>query len=176
MKWYVVHTYASHEYKIKELIEKGIKGTDLEAKIGQILIPTQVTYQIREGRRIERERKVFTSYIIVEADLTSEVQNFILKLPGVTNFLGTGRRAEALPESEIKRLLGIADRDNEETKGFYEYLPGDIIKIIDGAFSDFEGVVEKYNAEQAKLTVKVTVFGRITPVEVNADQVEKINR
>ncbi len=171
MKWYVVHTFASQENKIKELIKKGSQGTELESKIGQILIPTQTTYQIREGKKVEREKKIFNSYIIVEADLTPEVYTYIRNMPGVTNFLGTGKKAIPLDEHEVNRLLGISDRDKNDVVG-YDYLPGDIVKITAGPFTDFSGVVKSVGSETGKLTVDVTVFGRVTPVEVSADQVE----
>ena len=171
MNWYVVHTFASQEFKIKELIEKGSQGTELEDKIGQILIPTQTTYQIREGKKVEREKKIFNSYIILQADLTPSVYTFIRNIQGVTNFLGTSKKAIPLDEHEVNRLLGISDRDKSDTAG-YEYLPGDIVKITAGAFTDFSGVVKTVSQETGKLTVEVTVFGRVTPVEVAADQVE----
>ena len=171
MNWYVVHTYASHEYKIKEVIEKGTKGTDLEANIGQILIPTQKTFHIREGKKVEREKKLFNSYIIIEADLTPEVISYIVGIPGVTHFLGNGKKPLPLSESEVNRLLGISDRDKSEGEN-YDFLPGDMVRIISGPFNDFEGVIEKVNEDKTKLTIKVTVFGRVTPVEIPTDQVE----
>ena len=171
MKWYVVHTYASHEFKIKDAILKGIKGSAIEDKIGQILIPTQKTFHIREGKRIEREKKLFNSYVILEADLSPQVYSYIIGIPGITNFLGTGKKPQPLSENEINRLLGISDRDKSEVKS-YEFLPGDIVKIVSGPFNDFEGVIDKISDDNKKLTIKVTVFGRITPVEVKSDQVE----
>lgn len=171
MKWYVAHTYASHEFKIKEAIEKGIRGTVLEDKVGQILIPTQKTFHIREGKKIEREKKLFNSYIIIEADLTPEIYNFIVGIPGVTNFLGTGKKPQPLSEHEVNKLLGISDREKEDGKQF-NFLPGDMVKITAGPFSDFEGVIDKISDDNLKLTIKVTVFGRVTPVEVRSDQVE----
>ncbi|MBN2460444.1 MAG: transcription termination/antitermination factor NusG [Candidatus Cloacimonetes bacterium] len=171
MKWYVVHTYASHEFKVKEAIHKGIQGTDLEDKIGQVLIPTQKTFHIREGKKVEREKKLFTSYLIIEAELTPEIYNFIVGLPGVTNFLGVGKKPQPLSDNEVNRLLGIADREKDISKE-YHFLPGDMVKITAGPFSDFEGIIEKINEDHQKLTVKVTVFGRVTPVEVRTDQVE----
>ncbi|MBN1948452.1 MAG: transcription termination/antitermination factor NusG [Candidatus Cloacimonetes bacterium] len=171
MKWYVAHTYASHEFKIKEAIEKGIRGTTLEDKVGQILIPTQKTFHIREGKKIEREKKLFNSYIIIEAELTPEVYNFIVGIPGVTNFLGTGKKPQPLSEHEVNKLLGISDREKEDGKQF-NFLPGDMIKITAGPFSDFEGIIDKISDDNLKLTIKVTVFGRVTPVEVRSDQVE----
>ncbi len=170
-KWYVIHTFASQENKISEMLEKGVKDTELEDKVGQILIPTQTTYLIREGKKIERERKVFNSYIIIEAELTRELQSYILNLPGVTNFLGTGKKAVPLDQDEVNRLLGIADRDNTD-KADIEFLPGDIVKINSGPFTDFKGVIRSVNSEARKLSVEVTVFGRVTPVEVSVDQVE----
>lgn len=171
MKWYVAHTYAAHEFKIKEAIIKGIQGTDIEDKIGQILIPTQKTFHIRNGKKVEREKKLFNSYIILEAELTPGVYTFIVGLPGVTHFLGSGKKPQPLTEIEVNRLLGIADRDKAEAED-YNFIPGDMIKITSGPFSDFDGVIDKISEDKQKLTVKVTVFGRVTPVEVKSDQVE----
>jgi len=170
-KWYVVHTMASHEFKIRDAIQRSIAGTHLEEKVGEILIPTQNTFHIRDGKRIEREKKLFNSYLILELEMDPEVYNFIVSLPGVTHFLGTGKKAQPLSEKEINRLLGYADRDSDDAES-YEFLPGDIVKITDGPFNEFEGVVEKAKKDSGKLVVKVTVFGRVTPVEVGYDQVE----
>ncbi len=172
MKWYVVHTYASHENRVKETIDKGKLGTALETRIGQILIPTQKTFHIRDGKKIEREKKLFNSYIIMEAELDPEVIGFVTNIAGVTNFLGDGKRPVPLTDSEVNRLLGIADRDKDDVHN-YEYLPGDMVKIIAGPFTDFDGVIEKVSDGGAKLVVNVSVFGRSTPVEVNTDQAEK---
>ncbi|MBT3169119.1 MAG: transcription termination/antitermination factor NusG [Candidatus Cloacimonetes bacterium] len=174
MKWYVVHTYAQHEFKIKKAIEKGIENTPLATKIGQILIPTQKTFQIRDGKRVEREKKIFNSYIIIEADLVPEVYSYIKGLPGITHFLGTDKKAQPLSEKEISRLLGIDDRGNDTSTNMANFIPGDMVKIISGPFNDFEGNVDKIHDDKTKLTVKVTIFGRVTPVEVNVDQVEII--
>lgn len=171
MKWYVVHTYASHEHKIKEAILRGAMGTDLEDKIGQILIPTQKTFHIRDGKKVEREKKLYNSYLIIEAELSPQIYSYIMGMPGVTHFLGSGKKPQPLSEPEVNRLLGISDRDKTETNS-YQYIPGDMVRITAGPFSDFDGVVEKVSDDYKKLTVKVTVFGRVTPVEVKSDQVE----
>lgn len=171
MKWYVVHTYASQEFKIKEAITRRIQGNDLEDKIGQILIPTQKTFHIRDGKKVEREKKLFNSYVILEADLTPEIYTLIVGLPGVTHFLGSGKKPQPLTEHEVNKLLGIADRD-KDAKQEYAFISGDMVKITSGPFSDFDGVIEKISDDKQKMTIKVTVFGRVTPVEVKADQVE----
>jgi transcriptional antiterminator NusG len=170
-KWYVVHTYASHEFKVKEAIEKLTEDAGLEEKVGQILIPTQKTFHIRDGKKVEREKKLFNSYVIIEAELTPRVYTLIRNVPGVTNFLGTGKKPQPLDKVEVNRLLGIADRDKDSEKTI-NLIPGDMVKITGGPFNDFEGVIEKISEDKKKLTVKVTVFGRVTPVEVRSDQVE----
>ncbi len=173
MNWYVVHTYASQELKIKEAIERGIKGTPLENDIGRILVPTQQTFIIRDGKKITRQRKIFNSYIIVEANLTPEAKKYILDIPGVTHFLGMGKFPQPLSKEEVDNLLGISDRDKKST-ATYKFLPGDTVRITSGPFTDFEGSIENINFETKKITVKITVFGRITPIEVNLDQIEII--
>jgi len=171
MQWYVVHTFSSHENRIKETIEKSIIGTELEGLIGQILVPTQKTFIIREGKKIETEKKIFNSYIIVEAEMEPKVYAFIKSISGVTNFLGYGKKPIPLDEKEVNRLLGINDRDESTTQ--FDFIPGDMVKIISGAFTDFEGVVDNVDQSSGKISVNVSVFGRITPVEVNGEQVER---
>ncbi|MCB5230705.1 MAG: transcription termination/antitermination protein NusG [Candidatus Cloacimonas sp.] len=175
MKWYALHVYSGREFSIKEAILKGIEGTELDGLVGEILIPTQKTFHIREGKKVEREKKIFNSYIIIEANLTPELMGYIRGLPGVTHFLGSARRAAPLSESEVKRLLGITDREESDVKE-YEFISGDMVKIVFGPFSDFEGIVDKVNFDTKKLTVNVAVFGRVTPVELNMDQVERIKK
>ncbi len=175
MKWYVLHVFAAKEFTIKEAILKGIEGTDLEPLVGEILIPTQKTFHIREGRKVEREKKIFNSYIIISADLTPKLINYIINLPGVTHFLGTGKKPLPLEEEEVNRLLGISDREDAEMKE-YQFIPGDMVMITAGPFTDFEGIVDKVHNDTHKLIVNVAVFGRITPVELNMNQVERTNK
>ena len=174
MKWYVVHTFAAHENRVKTAIEKGLEGTVLGSQIGQLLVPVQKTFQIRDGKKVEREKKLFTSYIIIQCDLSPELITYIRNIAGVTNFLGHGKDPIPLSEDEINRLLGINDRD--KISKIYDFLPGDMVRVIGGPFSDFEGVILKSSEDGQKLVINVTVFGRITPVELNADQVEMIKR
>jgi len=170
-KWYVLHTFTAQEDRVKETILKGIKDTELEHLVGEVMIPRQKTYHIREGKKIERERKIFNSYIIIECELTKPLLTYIVNIPGVTHFLGSGKTPLVLSPAEVDRLFGMEDRSGTKISAI-DYLPGDKIKIINGPFKDFEGLIEKIIAETDKLIVNVTVFGRVTPVEVSIDQVE----
>lgn len=177
MKWYVVHTYSAHENKVKTAIEKGLAGTALEPMVGTILVPVRKTFVIRDGKKVERERKLFTSYVIIEADMTPELKTYILNIAGVTNFLGQTKDKKdptPLTEDEINRLLGITDKDRIAKTN--EYLPGDMVKVISGPFSDFDGIVQKVADDGNKLVIDVTVFGRRTPVELLTDQVESLKK
>jgi len=171
-KWYVLHTYAAQEDNVKSMILKGIKDTEFENQMGDILVPKQKTYLIRDGKKIEREKKIFNSYIIIQCEMSTKLHSYIVNLPGVTHFLG-GKNPYTLPQHEVDRLLGIEERGKTNVVA-YEFLPKDKIKIINGPFADFEGIIDKVVAESDKLIVSVTVFGRVTPVEVNMDQVELI--
>lgn len=177
MKWYVIHTYSSFENKVKTAIEKGLEGTELGASVGRILVPVRKTFIIRDGKKIERERKVFTSYVILEAEMSPELKTYILGMAGVTSFLGMSKEHKepiALPQDEVDRLLGIADPDRDFKT--FSYMPGDMVRVISGPFSDFEGVVQKTADEGNKLVIDVTVFGRRTPVELSGNQVELIKK
>ena len=177
MKWYVIHTYSGHENKVKTAIEKGIIGTPLEKQVDRLLVPVRKTFVIREGKKIERDKKLFTSYVIMEADMTPELKTYILQIAGVTSFLGINKEhKEPIPlsQEEVDRLLGITD-PNRDVK-VYSYMPGDMVKVSSGPFTDFEGIVQKTTENGTKLIIEVTVFGRRTPVELNASQVELIKK
>ncbi len=176
-KWYVLHTYSGFENKVKTAIEKGLKGTELEKAVGQILVPVRKTFIIRDGKKIERDRKVFTSYVILEAEMSPELKTYILGLAGVTSFLGMSKEHKepiALSQEEVDRLLGIADPDRDFKT--FSYMPGDMVRVISGPFTDFEGIVQKTADEGNKIVIDVTVFGRRTPVELNGNQVELIKK
>lgn len=176
-QWYVLHTYSGHENKVKLAIRRGLEGTELEDLVGQILVPVRKSFIIRDGKKIDRERKLFTSYVILEAELTPALRTKILNIAGVTKFLGMGKDRKdptPLPEDEVNRLLGIADRDPEAKH--FNYMPGDAVRVTAGPFTDFEGIVTKVTEDGAKLWIDVTVFGRRTPVELSAQQVELIKK
>ncbi len=175
MNWYVVHVFAGYEFRIKEIIEKGIKGKSYEKDLGQILIPTQATYHVRGGKKIEREKKVFSNYIIVEAELSPELFSYILRVDGVTKFLGTGKKPLPLTKDEVARMLGEEEVETEEkTLVECDFGVGDTVRVASGAFVDFNGEVTRLSTEENKVSVNVTVFGRVTSVDLKIEQVEKI--
>jgi len=146
--------------------------------VGQILVPVRKSYIIRDGKKVEREKKLFTSYVIIEADLTPELRTYILNIAGVTKFLGQSKTHKdpiPLGEEEINRLLGISDREKEPGKAF-NFMPGDMVKVTSGPFTDFEGVIQKVADDGTKVVIEVTVFGRKTPVELNSEQIELIKK
>ena len=141
-------------------------------------MPLRKAFIVREGKRVEQERKLFTSYVFIQADLTPELRSYILNIAGVTKFLGqTKDHKDPIPldEEEVNRLLGIADREKEPGKVF-AFMPGDMVKVTAGPFTDFEGLVQKVADDGQKLVIDVTVFGRRTPVELNSNQVEILRK
>lgn len=164
--------YSGHEKKIKKYIESEIKRTGLEDKVRKVLIPSEDVVEMRGGKKRVRNRVFFPGYMLVDMELDGDSQNLVLNTPGVTNFVGPKNRPSPLSEKEINRILGrVEDRSDEEVVEV-PYSKGDVVKVIDGPFSDFSGVVEEVNKERKKLKVMVSIFGRSTPVELNFLQVD----
>jgi len=173
-KWYVLHTYVGKEKKVKEALEKFLEESDLKEHFGQIVIPSHKTFIIRDGKKIVKERKIYPNYILIEMDMTPQTYQFVLQLPATTKFLGGNKNPKPLSEKEVNRILG-GKKDKDSISSEMKFLVGDRIKIVDGPFDDFEGAIERILEDKEKLVVNVTVFGRITPVEVSFNQVEKLD-
>jgi transcriptional antiterminator NusG len=174
-KWFVVRAISGKEKKIKQNIESEIKRLKLEKFVSQVLIPTEKVFQIRGGKKISKERNFFPGYILVEAVLSGEVPHVIRHVPGVLGFLGT-KKGEPVPLrlSEVNRILGRVDELAEGAeKVNIPFYVGDTVKIIDGPFNTFTGIIEEVNEEKKKLKVTVKIFGRKTPLELSYMQVEK---
>jgi len=175
-KWYVLRAIGGKEKKAKEYIENEIARLKLQDYISQILIPTEKVYQIRSGKKISKERNFFPGYVLVEAALVGEIPHILKNVTHVIGFLGV--KGEELPTplrlSEVKRILGkvdeLAEGDEEINVPFYI---GETVKVIDGPFNSFTGVIEEVNEEKKKLKVMVKIFGRKTPLELSFMQVEK---
>jgi transcriptional antiterminator NusG len=173
-KWYVVRAISGKEKKVKEYLENEINRLNLQDYISQILIPTEKVYQIRKGKKISKERNYFPGYVLIEADLSGEIQHIIRNIPNVLGFLGTRGKAEPLRPAEIKRILGKVDELAEQGEGInIPFIVGETVTVTDGPFSSFSGIIEEIDEEKKKLRVMVKIFGRKTPLELGFLQVEK---
>jgi transcriptional antiterminator NusG len=174
-KWYVLRTIGGKEKKVKEQIDNLINQAELQEYVAQVLIPTEKVYQIRNGKKISKERNFFPGYVLIEANLVGEIPHMLKNLTNVIGFLGTkGDEPTPLRPSEVNRILGkvdeLAESDEEITTPFYV---GESVKVIDGPFNSFTGIIEEVNDEKKKLKVMVKIFGRKTPLELSFMQVEK---
>lgn len=173
-KWYVVRAVSGKEKKVKEQIESEISHLRMEEYVSQVLIPTEKIYQIRNGKKISKERSFFPGYVLIEAALVGEIPHILRNIPNVLGFLGTGGEPAPLRMSEVNRILGKVDElaESEEELNV-PYIVGETVKVIDGPFNSFSGIIEEVNEEKKKLKVSVKIFGRKTPVELSFMQVVK---
>ena len=175
-KWYVLRAIGGKEKKVKEYIDNEIKRLNLTDLIAQVLIPTEKVYQIRNGKKVSKERIFYPGYVLIEAALVGEIQHILKDIPNVIGFLGDPKTGEPIPlrQSEANRILGrvdeLADSDEEINVPFFV---GETVKVIDGPFNSFSGIIEEVNEEKKKLKVMVKIFGRKTPLELSFMQVEK---
>jgi transcriptional antiterminator NusG len=175
-KWYVLRAIGGKEKKVKEYIENEISRLNLEEYVSQVLIPTEKVYQIRNGKKISKERNFYPGYVLVEAALVGEIPHILRNVTHVIGFLGQKGNDEPTPlrMSEVNRILGKVDElaagDEELNTPFYV---GEAVKVIDGPFNSFTGIIEEVNEEKKKLKVMVKIFGRKTPLELSFMQVEK---
>jgi transcriptional antiterminator NusG len=176
-KWYVIRSVSGKENKIKEYIESEIVRLNLQDFIEQILVPTEKVVQIRNGKKINKEKVFIPGYIMVQADLVGEIPHIIKSVNGVIGFLGEVKGGEPVPlrQAEVNRLLGKVDELSVKDENVnIPYTIGETIKVIDGPFNGFNGTVEKIFEEKRKLEVMVKIFGRKTPLELSFMQVEKV--
>ena len=176
-KWYVVRSVSGQENKIKSYIETEIKRLELEDYIDQVLVPTEKVIQIRNGKKVNKERVYFPGYIMIQANLGGEIPHIIKSINGVIGFLGETKGGDPVPlrQSEVNRMLGKVDELSVKDDNVnIPYVIGETVKVIDGPFNGFNGTVEKINEEKRKLEVMVKIFGRKTPLELSYMQVEKV--
>ena len=173
-KWYVVKAISGKERKVKELIESEINHSNLRDYISQVLIPTEKVYQVRKGKKISKERSYLPGYVLIEALLVGEVAHVIKNVPGVLGFLGSKGEPIPMRPAEVNRILGKVDELSEKGEEISEpFIVGESVKVIDGPFNSFSGIIEEVNEEKKKLKVMVKIFGRKTPLELSFMQVEK---
>ena len=172
-KWYIVHAYSNFEKKVAETIREQARNQGLADSISDILVPTEDVVEIRRGRKINTERKFFPGYVLVKMNLSDEVFHLIKNTPKVTGFLGSGSKPMPVSEKEIQRIVGAVEEGAERPKPTIRFDIGETVKVTDGPFASFDGVVESVDDVRARLHVSVSIFGRATPVELEYDQVEK---
>ena len=177
-KWYVVRAVSGQEHKIKTYIENEIARLDLQDYVEEVLVPTEKVVQIRNGKKIQKEKVYFSGYIMIKANLSGEIPHIIKGITNVIGFLGATKGGDPLPlrQSEVNRMLGKVDELTVDTNSnvAIPFTMGETVKVIDGPFNGFDGTVEKVNEEKRKLEVMVKIFGRKTPLELSYMQVEKI--
>jgi len=175
-RWYVVRAVSGQETKVKLYIEREIEHLGMQDYVTQILVPTEKVYQIRNGKKVTKERNFFPGYVMIEAALVGEVVHVIKSITGVIGFLGATKGGDPVPlrVSEVNRILGKVDElaESEELMSV-AYVVGETVKVVDGPFNGFNGFIEEINEEKRKLLVMVKIFGRKTPLELNFMQVEK---
>lgn len=172
-RWYVVRTFSGHESKVKNLLEAGLLDHEhLKAKILEILVPMEKVFEVKDGKKKSKTKNFFPGYILVNADLDNQVKDFILSTPSVMGFLGTGNNPNPLQPEEVRRIVGRLSQDSTTERMETIFRSGDLVKIIDGPFNNFSGMIEEVNEEKMKIKVMVSIFGRKTPVEIDFTQAE----
>ncbi len=171
-KWYVIHTYSGHEYKVTKALKQRVATMDLKDKVFEVIIPLQEKFAIKQGEKIKKQEKVFPGYILVKMILTDNSWLVVRTTPGVTGFIGTGNKPKPISQQEIDEIIKKAKKSKPRYKA--KFSVGEAVKITDGPFADFLGSIEEVDQEKGKLKVLVSIFGRETPVELDFLQVEKI--
>ena len=173
-KWYVVHAYSNFEKKVKGSLEERIKLHGLEDKFGKILVPTEEVVEMKEGKKRSSERKFFPGYVLVEMELDEDTWHLVKSVPKVLGFIG-GRSDQPAPisEAEANFILNRVEDGADQPRPKVLFEPGEVVRVVDGPFNDFNGGVENVNYDKSKLRVAVQILGRSTPVELEFTQVEK---
>jgi len=176
MKWYVVHTYSGHEQKAKKYLENAVATSTLQDKFGRIMIPMEVIVEMKQGKRSSSQRKFLPSYLLVEMDLGKETQALVVNTPGITNFVGGAGKPTPLKDEEVERILHQMEEGQTKEVEEIPYRTGDQVKVVDGPFTDFSGVISEVQPERSRVKVMVSIFGRPTPVELDYLQVKNVNK
>lgn len=173
-RWYVVHAYSNYEKKVKEALEERIEREGLEEYFGKILIPSEEVVEMRMGQQRKSERKFFPGYVLVQMELTDETWHLVRNIPRVLGFIGgTSDRPAPISEKEADAILNRVEEGVNKPKPKILFEVGEVVRVIDGPFKDFNGVLEEVNYEKSTLRVSVLIFGRSTPIELGFGQVEK---
>jgi transcriptional antiterminator NusG len=174
LRWYVVHAYSGFENQVKRSLEDRIKRAGLEDMFGQILVPTEEVVEMREGQKRKSDRKFFPGYVLVQMDMNDETWHLVKDVPRVMGFIGgTSDRPAPISDREAQTILERVQEGVEKPRPKVLYEAGEVVRITDGPFNDFNGVVEEVDYEKSRLRVAVLIFGRSTPVDLEFGQIEK---
>jgi transcriptional antiterminator NusG len=174
MRWYVVQAYSGFEHQVKRSLQERIIREGLEVKFGQILVPTEEVVEMRDGQKRKSERKFFPGYVLVQMEMDDDTWHLVKSVPKVLGFIGgTSDKPAPITEAEAQSIMQRIQEGANRPKPKVLYEPGEVVRVIEGPFNDFNGVVEEVNYEKSRLRVAVLIFGRSTPVELEFSQVEK---
>jgi len=174
LQWFVIHAYSNFEYQVKKSLEERVKRAGLEQKFGEILVPTEEVVEMREGQKRRSERKFFPGYVLVQMEMDDETWHLVKDVPKVLGFIGgTSDKPAPISEKEANKILQRVQEGVDKPRPKVLFEPGEVVRVIDGPFNDFNGVVEEVNYDKSKLRVAVQILGRATPVELDFGQVEK---
>ena len=174
LQWYVVHAYSNYEHKVKSSLQERVRRAGLENKFGEILVPTEEVVEMREGQRRKSERKFFPGYVLVQMEMDDETWHLVKEVPKVLGFIGgSSDKPAPITEREALAILNRVQEGVDKPRPKILFEPGEVVRVTDGPFNDFSGVVENVNYEKSKVRVAVQILGRSTPVELDFSQVEK---
>ncbi len=174
LRWYVVHAYSGYENQVRRSLTERIERSGLQDKFGQVLVPTEEVIEMREGQKRKSERKFFPGYVLVQMEMAEDTWHLVKECPKVMGFIGgTSDKPAPISDKEADSILQRVQEGTDKPRPKVLYEPGEVVRVIDGPFNDFNGVVEEVNYEKSRLRVAVLIFGRSTPVELEFHQVEK---
>ena len=173
MNWYIVQAYSGFEKKVVQSIKDELKKHNLLEKLEEILVPTHQVTEVKKGKRTKKEKKFFPGYVLIKVDLSKQIYHIIKNLQKVSGFLGSADKPTPISDSEIKRILGQVSENAVSQKTGMNFEIGEKVKVCDGPFASFNGLIEEIDEEKSRLKVSVSIFGRATPVDLEFNQVEK---
>jgi transcriptional antiterminator NusG len=174
LQWYVVHAYSNFEHKVKSSLVDRVRRAGLQEKFGEILVPTEEVVEMREGQRRKSERKFFPGYVLVQMEMDDETWHLVKEVPKVLGFIGgSSDKPAPISDKEAQAILNRVQEGVDKPRPKILFEPGEVVRVTDGPFNDFSGVVENVNYEKSKVRVAVQILGRSTPVELDFSQVEK---
>ena len=174
MNWYIVQAYSGFENKVADSIKDIMSKNSLSSSLGEILVPTQKVTEVKKGKRTQKQKKYFPGYVLVKIDLNKQIYHQIKNIQKVSGFLGPEGKPVPVSENEIKKIINQANESQTSPTGGVTFEVGEKVKVCDGPFASFTGLVEEIEEEKSRLKVSVSIFGRPTPVDLEFNQVEKI--